>query len=121
VDKYVNATQLMRYLQRVLIEKASEKDTTAFAAFREFIGILHEWPAADVYEAKPQGDTQVITVKEYCSSYKHILIVDNKPVCIVRGKKAIDNCVSYLMNGTPTLPDGKIMKILDAVRKEASE
>ena len=57
-----------------------------------------------------------VKVKQYNSSYKHILMVEGIPVCIVRGTKSLNDCINYLMNGEPTLKDGRIMKILDKVK-----
>lgn len=57
-----------------------------------------------------------IKVKEYSSSYKHVLIINDKPICIVRSKKSLNDCISYLMNDEPVLKDGKIMKLLDKVK-----
>ena len=58
-------------------------------------------------------------VKQYGSTYKHILIVDGNPVCLVRGDKSLNDCISYLMNGEPSLKDGKIQKLLDRVKEGA--
>ena len=55
-------------------------------------------------------------VKQYGSTYKHILMVEGIPVCIVRGNKSLNDCISYLMNGTPVLKDGKIVKLLDKLK-----
>lgn len=57
-----------------------------------------------------------VKVKQYSSTYKHILMVEGVPVCIARGNKSLNDCISYLMNGEPTLKDGRIMKILDKVK-----
>jgi hypothetical protein len=59
-----------------------------------------------------------VKVKEYNSTNKHILIVEGNPVCIVRGNKSLNDCISYLMNREPSLKDGRIKKILDKVRAE---
>lgn len=58
-----------------------------------------------------------VKVKEYNSTNKHILMVDGKPVCITRGNKSLNDCISYLMNGEPDLKDGRIKKILDKVKE----
>ena len=58
----------------------------------------------------------VVKVKEYNSTNKHILMVDGVPVCIVRGNKSLNDCISYLMNGEPNLKDGRIQKILDRMK-----
>lgn len=58
-----------------------------------------------------------VKVKEYNSTKKHILIVDGNPICIVRGNKSLNDCISYLMNGEPSLKDGRIQKLLDRVKE----
>ena len=57
-----------------------------------------------------------VKVKEYNSTNKHVLMVEGIPVCIVRGNKSLNDCISYLINGDPLLKDGKIMKLLDKVK-----
>ena len=57
-----------------------------------------------------------VKIKEYNSTHKHILVVNGTPICIVRGNKSLNDCISYLMNGEPSLKDGKIMKLLDKVK-----
>ena len=64
-------------------------------------------------------DIKTMKIKECNSSWKNVLIVEGVPVLIVKGNKALQNCISYLMNGEPKLTDGKIMKILDRVREVA--
>ena len=68
-------------------------------------------------------DFQISTakVKQYCSKNKHILLVDGIPVCITRGNKSLNDCISYLMTGEPKLKDGKIMRLLEAYRKGGAE
>ena len=56
-------------------------------------------------------------VKQYGSTHKHILMVEGIPVCIVRGSKSLNDCINYLINGEPSLKDGKIMKILDKLKR----
>ena len=59
-----------------------------------------------------------VKIKEYGSSWKYVLIINGNPVCIVRSNKALNACISYLMNGEPVLKDGHIMKLLDKFRKK---
>lgn len=61
-------------------------------------------------------DISTVKVKQYSSTYKYILMVDGSPICIVRGTKSLNDCISYLMNGKPVLEDNRIMKILDKVK-----
>lgn len=64
-------------------------------------------------------DISVVKVKQYNSTYKHVLVVNGTPVCMARSPFTLADCVNYLTNGTPVLSDGKIMKILDKVRNES--
>lgn len=57
-----------------------------------------------------------IKVKEYNSTKKYILMVESIPVCIIKGNKNLADCISYLMNGEPSLKDGRIAKLLDKVK-----
>ena len=59
-----------------------------------------------------------VKIKEYNSTKKHVLMVEGIPVCIVKGNKSVNDCISYLMNGEPQLKDGKIMKLLYKLRKD---
>ena len=56
-------------------------------------------------------------VKQYSSKYKNVLLIDGVPVCITRGHKSLNDCISYLLTGEPKLRDGKIMRILEKYRK----
>lgn len=58
----------------------------------------------------------IVKIKEYNSTYKHILVVNGTPICIVRGNNSLNDCISYLMNGEPSLKDGKIKRLLDKVK-----
>lgn len=62
-----------------------------------------------------------VKVKQYSSTYKHVLMVEEIPVCIVRGTKTLNDCINYLMNGEPSLKDGRIMKLLDELREIEKE
>lgn len=61
-------------------------------------------------------DINIVKIKEYNSTYKHILVVNGTPICIVRGNRSLNDCISYLMNGEPSLKDGKIKGLLDKVK-----
>ena len=60
-------------------------------------------------------------VKQYSSKYKHILLIDGIPVCITRGTKSLNDCISYLLTGEPKLKDGSIMRLLDAYRNGGAD
>lgn len=54
-------------------------------------------------------------VKQYNSTYKHVLVVDGKPIVITKSENKIIQCVSYLSNKNEDIKDGKIKRILDEI------
>ena len=62
-------------------------------------------------------EISVVKVKQYSSTYKQILMINGVPAVIVRGNESLSDCIGYFMNGEPELKDGKIMKILDNIKK----
>lgn len=61
-------------------------------------------------------DVRVLKVKQYNSTYKRILMIDDNPVCIVTGDKRANECIQYLNGYNADINDGKIKKILDKYR-----
>lgn len=55
-------------------------------------------------------DVKVLKVKQYNSTYKRILIIDNEPICIVRGDKRASECIQYLNGYNADINDGKIKR-----------
>lgn len=55
-------------------------------------------------------------IKQYNSTYKHILVVDGEPVCAAQGGKQISKCIQYLSGYNVNISDGRIKKILDKYR-----
>lgn len=39
---------------------------------------------------------RVIKVKQYNSTYKHIVMVDDNPVCVTESDKRASECIQYL-------------------------
>ena len=66
---------------------------------------------------KCEYEISVVKAKQYSSTYKHILMINGVPAVIVRGNQSLSDCISYFMNGEPELKDGKIMKILENIKK----
>ena len=66
-------------------------------------------------------------IKQYNSTYKHILVVDGVPVCATQGGKQMSKCIQYLSGYNVNISDGRIKKILDkygvdyAVTKDLSK
>ena len=59
-------------------------------------------------------------IKQYNSTNKTVVLVDNKPVCIVSGSttgKTVSNIMAYLEGYDVPINDGKIKKLLDKIKK----
>ena len=53
-------------------------------------------------------------VKQYNSTFKTVVCIDGKPICIVQGcGKTVSNIVSYIQGYDVKINDGRIKKILD--------
>lgn len=61
-------------------------------------------------------DIRLLKVKQYNSTYKRILMIDDNPVCIVASDKRASECIQYLNGYNADINDGKIKKILDKYR-----
>lgn len=64
-------------------------------------------------------EIRVVKVKQYNSTYKHILMIDGVPVCITQSEKRISECIQYLNGYNSDINDGKIKKILDSYRVDS--
>lgn len=62
-------------------------------------------------------DVRVVKIKQYNSTYKHVLLVDGEPVCIAKGADKINDCIAYLSGRDVVINDGKIRKKLDELKK----
>lgn len=62
-------------------------------------------------------DIQTFKVKQYNSTYKHVLVVDGKPVLITQSANRLSKCIAYLLDKRVEIKDGTIKKILDSVSK----
>ena len=59
-------------------------------------------------------------VKQYNSTLKTVVCVDEKPICIVQGcGKTLSNVISYIQGYDVGINDGRIKKILDKYRAES--
>ena len=52
-------------------------------------------------------------VKQYNSTTKTVVVVDNTPICICGSGKTLSNVLSYLQGYSKDITDGKIKKLLD--------
>lgn len=60
-------------------------------------------------------------IKQYNSTHKTIILVDNEPICIVSGCcKTVSNIVAYLNGYDVPIADGAIKRLLDKVRKDGN-
>lgn len=55
-------------------------------------------------------------VKQYNSTYKHILVIDGELVCAAQGGKQMSKCIQYLSGYNVNISDGRIRKILNKYR-----
>lgn len=65
-------------------------------------------------------DIKVEKVKQYNSTYKNVLMVDGKPICIVAGDKKMSECIQYTSGYNADINDGKIKKILNKYRQTSA-
>lgn len=61
-------------------------------------------------------------IKQYNSTYKTVVCVDGKPICIVAGVgKTLSNVIAYLNGYDVSISDGKIKIALDRCRAESED
>lgn len=60
---------------------------------------------------------QTFKVKQYNSTYKHILMVDGNPILITQSANRLSQCIAYLSDKRVEIKDGTIKKILDSIIK----
>lgn len=58
---------------------------------------------------------ETFRVKQYNSTYKHVLCIDGKPVLITESANRVSQCISYLSDKRVDIKDGTIKKILDKI------
>ena len=57
-------------------------------------------------------------IKQYNSTHKTVILVDNEPICIVMGcGKTVSNIIAYLNGFDVEISDGAIKKILNRHRE----
>ena len=61
---------------------------------------------------------KVVKVKQYCSKYTNIILVDDIPVCSARGQQSTSNIIAYIQGYDVNIKDGKLKKILYKYRAE---
>lgn len=57
-------------------------------------------------------------LKQYNSTWKRLLLINEEPVCIVAGNAQASKCLQYLNGYNVEIHDGKIKKILDEYMKK---
>ena len=61
---------------------------------------------------------KVIKVKQYSSKYVNVILVNNIPICTVRGNKSTSDIIAFLQGYETDIKDGKIKKILELIKEE---
>lgn len=57
-------------------------------------------------------------LKQYNSTYKYLLLVDNEPICLFKSENQINEALQYLHGNIAKISDGKIRKLLDKVKEK---
>lgn len=57
-------------------------------------------------------------VKQYNSTIKTVVMVNDEPVCICGSGQTLSTILSYLQGYSEVITDGKVKKRLDKVREE---
>lgn len=60
---------------------------------------------------------ETFKVKQYNSTYKHILVVDGIPIVITKSANRLSQCIAYLSDKRVEIKDGVVRKKLDSVSK----
>lgn len=60
-------------------------------------------------------DIQTYKIKQYNSTYKHVLVIDGKPVLCTASQNRLALCIAYITDKSVEIRDGKIRKILDSI------
>lgn len=61
-------------------------------------------------------------IKQYNSTCKTVVCIDEVPICIVAGcGKTLSNIIAYLNGYNVNISDGKIKKILDKYKSKRGE
>lgn len=61
---------------------------------------------------------KIIKVKQYSSKYVNVILVNNIPICTVRGNKSTSDIIAFLQGYETDIKDGKIKKILELLKEE---
>lgn len=59
---------------------------------------------------------KIIKVKQYSSKYVNVILVNNIPICTVRGNKSTSDIITFLQGYETDIKDGKIKKILESLK-----
>lgn len=61
---------------------------------------------------------RVVRVKQYNSTYKHILMVNDEPICVTESANRASDLIAYLGGADVKVSDGKIRRELDKAREK---
>ena len=66
-------------------------------------------------------EVKTYKVKQYNSTNKTVVMIDDEPVCIVKGKKTLSNILAYIQGYEVEIKDGKVKKSIDKAIKGVYE
>ena len=58
-------------------------------------------------------DIKIFKVKQFSSTYKKVIVVDNIPVAISRGNETASEIIAYIQGYSSELKDGKLRRDID--------
>ena len=58
-------------------------------------------------------------IKQYNSTYKHLLIVDGEPICMADSGKRVSEFIKYLEGYDANINDGAIIKALNLCKEKS--
>lgn len=61
-------------------------------------------------------DIKTFKVKQYNSTYKHVLLIDGIPVCVTESGNRMSECIRYVNGYDADINDGSVRKALDKYR-----
>ena len=73
-----------------------------------------------IRKKKSMTKIDVVRVKQYSSKYTNIILINDIPVCSVRGRKSTSSIIAYIQGYDVELNDEKLKKQLEKVCQEYS-
>ena len=60
-------------------------------------------------------------LKQYNSTFKYLLLVDNEPICLFKSQNQITEALQYLYGCPAKISDGTIRKLLEKIKLEKED